>query len=238
MGRQADLERLTLRRCKGEHARRYLGGEAILTLAGNIDFDAVSRASRKYSAISTAASPRRGASPLPPPAFHFLAQASEQTHIGLAYPSIPPTHPDYYTMRVAMEVLGGGTSARLFTELREKRGLVYSVWAGYSAMKDLGAILGYAGTSNERAQATLDCLLGEVHRLAKGVDAAEVARARTGLKANMIMESESTASRSGSLAHDYFTFGRARSLEEIKTAIDRVTVDGVNAFLKALPPPI
>jgi predicted Zn-dependent peptidase len=231
MGRQADLERLTLRRCKGEHARRYLGGEAILTLAGNIDFDAVSQRVEEVFGDFNGRLPKARRKPAPAPAFHFLAQASEQTHIGLAYPSIPPTHSDYYTMRVAMEVLGGGTSARLFTELREKRGLVYSVWAGYSAMKDLGAILGYAGTSNERAQATLDCLLGEVHRLAKGVDAAEVARARTGLKANMIMESESTASRSGSLAHDFFMLGRIRTLEEIALAIDEVNVDRVNAFL-------
>jgi predicted Zn-dependent peptidase len=231
MGCAADLERLTLRRCKSEHGRRYLGGEAILALAGNIDFDAVCRRVEEVFGDFNGRPRQAKSKPAPAAAFHFYAQASEQTHIGIAYPSIPPTHADYYVMRVAMEVLGGGTSARLFTELREKRGLVYSVWAGYSAMKNLGAVMGYAGTSNERAQATLDCLLGEIHRLGKGVDAAEVARARTGLKANMIMESESTASRSGALANDFFVLGRVRTLGEIAAAIDQVSVERVNAFL-------
>ena len=81
--------------------------------------------------------------------------------------SIPETDPDYYTLRLAIEVLSGGMSGRLFTEVREKRGLCYSVWAGYSSLKGQGSILGYAGTSNDRAQATLDCFIAELHRLAK-----------------------------------------------------------------------
>ena len=65
---------------------------------------------------------------------------------------------------VAVEVLSGGMSGRLFTEVREKRALCYSVWAGYSSLKDQGSILGYAGTSNDRAQATLECLIHELYR--------------------------------------------------------------------------
>ena len=79
-----------------------------------------------------------------------VSQKSEQTHIGIAYPSVDETDVDYYAIRVAMEVFGGGMSSRLFTEVREKRGLCYSVWAGYSSLKGMGAILGYAGSSNDR----------------------------------------------------------------------------------------
>src|SRR6202012_4447657 len=74
-------------------------------------------------------------------------QKSEQTHIGIAYPSVTETHADYYNVRMAIEVLSGGMSGRLFTEVREKRGLVYNVSAGYFSLKDSGSILGYAGTS-------------------------------------------------------------------------------------------
>src|SRR5678816_1997607 len=120
-------------------------------------------------------------------------QQSEQTHIGIAYASLPETHDDYYTLRLAMEVLSGGMSGRLFTEVREKRGLVYNVWAGYSSLKGSGSILGYAGTSNDRAQATLDCFMTELHRLSDGVTQPELDRAKTGLKASTIMQGESTS---------------------------------------------
>jgi predicted Zn-dependent peptidase len=127
-------------------------------------------------------------------------------------------------------------SGRLFTEVREKRGLCYSVWAGYSSLKNEGSILGYAGTSNDRAQATLDCLIGEVHRLSDGVTAEELQRAKTGLKASTIMQGESTSARAGAIAHDFFMRGRIRTLEEIKNSIDAITVDQVNAYLKKNKP--
>ncbi len=152
--------------------------------------------------------------------------------IGIAWPSLQETDPEYYAVRMACEVLSGGMSGRLFTEIREKRGLCYSVSAGYSSLKGWGSIMGYAGTSNERAQATLDCFLDELKRLSDGVTEAELARAKTGLKASTIMQGESTSARAGAIAHDFFLRGRIRTLEEIKSAIDTVTVDQVNAYLK------
>jgi predicted Zn-dependent peptidase len=127
-------------------------------------------------------------------------------------------------------------SGRLFTEVREKRGLVYNVWAGYSSLKGLGSIFGYAGTSNERAQATLDCFIHELFRLQEGVTADELQRAKTGLKASTIMQGESTSARAGAIAHDWFMRGRLRTLDEIKDAIDGVSLDMVNAWLKANKP--
>jgi predicted Zn-dependent peptidase len=236
MGNKHDLEKLTLDICRAEQSRRYCGNGAILAVAGAIDFDQVRGEVEKLLGDFNGHAPKTAVLAQPKAVAHFQHQASEQTHIGIAYPSIPATHPDYYVLRVAMEVLGGGMSGRLFTELREKRGLVYNVWAGYSGLKDMGGILGYAGTSNDRAQATLDCFIGELHRLSRGVEPQEVQRARTGLKANTIMEGESTGSRAGGLAHDYFMLGRIRTLEEIEAAIDQVTVDRVNAFLSKHTP--
>jgi predicted Zn-dependent peptidase len=135
-----------------------------------------------------------------------------------------------------MEVLSGGMSGRLFTEVREKRALCYSVWAGYSSLKGQGSIFGYAGTSNDRAQATLDCFMTELHRLTEGVTQAELDRAKTGLKASTIMQGESTSARAGAIAHDFFMRGRIRTLDEIKNAIDSVTVDQVNAYLRQHKP--
>ena len=233
MGQKDHLEKLTLDLCKADHGRRYHADGAIMALAGNIDFGAVRDEVGKYFGDWNGAHETK-VEVLPPPGnFHHEHQKSEQTHIGIAWPSIPETDRDYYTLRLALEVLSGGMSGRLFTEVREKRGLCYSVWAGYTSLKGQGSVLGYAGTSNDRAQATLDCFVSELHRLSEGVTEAELDRAKTGLKASTIMQGESTSARAGAIAHDYFIRGRIRTLEEIKSAIDSVTVAQVNDYLKS-----
>lgn len=238
MGKQEDLEKLTLQLCKADFAKRYQARGAILAVAGHIEFDAVKAAVEKSFGDWAGKTPEPVVEMPPPGRHHHIDQPSEQTHIGIAYPSIPETDPDYYIVRMAIEVLSGGMSGRLFTEIREKRGLVYNVWAGYSGLHDRGSIMGYAGTSNDRAQATLDCFIAELHRLSEGVTPAELARAKTGLKASTIMTGESTSARAGAIAHDFFIRGRIRTLDEISAAIDAVTVEKVNAYLAAhLPGP-
>jgi len=96
--------------------------------------------------------------------------------------------------------------------------------------------LAMAGTSNDRAQATLDCFIAELHRFSEGVTKDELDRAKIGLKASTIMQGESTSARAGAIAHDYFIRGRIRTLDEIKAAIDGITLDQVNAYLKTHRP--
>src|SRR5207253_894577 len=152
-----------------------------------------------------------------------ISKDTTQTQIALAYPSVPIGHDDYYAAMGAVNVLSGGMSARLFTEIREKRGLCYSVWASYQTFKDRASILCYAGTTNERAQETLDVTLGELQRLTDGVTGEEVERVRAGLKSSVIMQEESTSARAGALASDWYYLGRVRPLEEIQEAIDALS---------------
>ncbi len=236
MGQKEHLEKLTRELCKADHTLRYHAMDAILAVAGKIEFESL-RAEVERTFEDWDGHAENALQILPPPGnYHHEEQKSEQTHIGIAYPSVPETDDDYYTVRMAIEVLSGGMSGRLFTEVREKRGLCYSVWAGYSSLKGQGSILGYAGTSNDRAQATLDCFVAELHRLSEGVTPAELERAKTGLKAGTIMQGESTSARAGAIAHDFFIRGRIRTLEEIKDSIDAVTVAQVNAYLKMNQP--
>ncbi len=236
MGTQEDLEKLTLELCRADFAKRYHAQGAILSIAGHIEFDAVKAEVEKHFGDWVGKPPEKIVEMPTPGQHHHMVQQSEQTHIGIAYPSIPETDPDYYTVRMAVEILSGGMSGRLFTEIREKRALVYNVSASYTGLRDRGSIMGYAGTSNDRAQATLDCFITELHRLTRGVTEAELARAKTGIKASTIMSGESTSSRAGAIAHDFFIRGRIRTLDEIKSAIDSVTVEKVNAYLAAHPP--
>lgn len=236
MGQREHLEKLTLDAARADWKRRYQANQAILAIAGNLEFEPlIARVEKIFGEIpGSRPQPIQLLAPAGPA--HHEQQQSEQTHIGIAYPTVDETHPDYYTVRMAAEVLSGGMSGRLFTEVREKRALCYSVWAGYTSLKGLGGILGYAGTSNDRAQATLDCIIGEIHRLQKGVTPAELERAKIGLKAGIIIQGESTSARAAAIAQDYFIRGRMRTLDEIQAAIDAVTVDRVNEYLAAHAP--
>jgi predicted Zn-dependent peptidase len=236
MGEVAHLEKLTVELCKADFQLRYQPEGAILALAGNIDFKQIQdEVGKHFGSWKPRELPEIKLLP-PPGNLRHEMQESEQTHIGIAYPALPETHEEYYTQRLAIEILSGGMSGRLFTEIREKRALVYNVWAGYSSLKGSASILGYAGTSNERAQATLDQFIIELYRLSEGVTQAELSRAQTGLKASTIMQGESTSARAGAIAHDFFMRGRIRTLEEIKAAIDGVTLTKVNDYLKSNKP--
>jgi predicted Zn-dependent peptidase len=130
----------------------------------------------------------------------------------------------------------GGMSSRLFTEVREKRGLCYAVSAGHDMLKDRANVIAYAGTTNERAQETLDVLLAELRRLQEGIEVEEVERIQAGIKSGLIMQQESTRARASFLASDWYYLGRVRSHEEIQSAIDRLTPEIILDHVRRSPP--
>ena len=167
--------------------------------------------------------------------YTHIKEDSAQCHIGLAFDA--PCEGDAKSMlqRVASAVLSGGMGGRLFTEVREKRSLCYSVYASYSAGRDRGAMLAYAGTTPERAQETLDVMGGEFRKLRRGIDEAEFDRAVMGMKSRLVMHGESTSARAATIARDQYLIGRARTLAEIAAEVDAVTLAAVNAYLESAP---
>jgi predicted Zn-dependent peptidase len=165
-----------------------------------------------------------------------VVKPTAQSQICLAYPATPMEHRQYYACRVAQMVLSGGMSARLFTEVREKRGLVYSVSARYHNLKGRAGMFVYAGSMPERAQETLEVTVGELRRLGEGVTPEELARAKVQLKSSLVMQGESTGARADALAADFYHLGRLRSLEEVAAATDAVTVGDVLEYTRAFPP--
>jgi len=170
------------------------------------------------------------------PAHDHLPYDSEQTHLAVAWASVPYRDPDYYQAWGAASALGGGMSARLFTEVRERRGLCYSVYASYHTLRDRGTVHCYAGTSAERAQETLDVLLAEVVRLGRGIEEHELGRVKARSKSALVMQQESSFARSATVARDWYHLGRARGLEEVSRQIDGLTCASINVFLAAHPP--
>jgi len=235
MGEKADLAALTLDEVRQAYRNRYTPAGAVLSIAGDIDLNDIRDRVEKLFGTWDSPTPQIVHAPSQQKKYHYEEAQSEQTHIGIAYPIIDETHPDYYTVRLAIEALAGGMSGRLFTEIREKKALVYSVSASYSSLPGAAGVFGYAGTSNERAQQTLDQFIIELKRLSDGITESELDRAKIGLKASTIMSGESTSSRAGAIAHDYIMRGRIRTIDEIVASIDAVSLDHVNTYLKANP---
>ena len=209
----------------------YRPNGSILAVAGAIDFGSLRDAvGRLFEAWEPRPEPTVALRPSGPRR-EQIVKDTQQIQIALAYPTAPVSSPDYYNARAATAILGGYASARLFTEVREKRGLCYSVYATYESLKDRAAVVCYAGTSTERAQETLDVTLAEIDRMASGgVRADELDMMRAGLKSSLIMQQESTMSRSSSLASDWYYLGRVRTIQEIAATLDALTADGVSAF--------
>jgi predicted Zn-dependent peptidase len=126
-------------------------------------------------------------------------------------------------------------SSRLFTEVRERRGLCYSVYATLHSLRDQAQVLCYAGTSVERAQETLDVTLRELRRVAEGIGEDELLRCKARAKSSLIMQQESTAARAGAMATDWFYLKRLRPIDEIQQAIDSLTPHKLLEFLERSP---
>lgn len=222
------LEPTTLRDFQ-RHCYRPNG--AILGVAGAIDWPQLRDAvGRLFGGWPSVPEPHVTERPTGPARDHILRE-TQQIQIALAYPTATVSSPDYYRARAAGAILGGYSSARLFTEVREKRGLCYSVYASYESHRDRAAILCYAGTSTDRAQQTLDVTLAEIGRLAReGIEAEELDTMRAGLKSSLIMQQESSMSRSAALASDWFYLGRVRSLDEISSQLDALTPESVSEY--------
>lgn len=236
LGTEQGLNALTSDLMCAEHARRYRPESAILAVAGRFAWAELNDTIHRIFGGWQGDSP---APPAPQPIgksqYVHIPQETNQEQIGVIYPSVPLGHPDFYTMRMALRVLSGGMGARLFTEVREKRGLCYSVTAYPSIVKGSGAVVAYAGTTPERCQETLDVLLAEVKRLEEGVTDEELARARTGVLSDLVMQSETARARALAIARDQYLLGQIRTTSEIRAGVEAVTTEGIQEYLKRNP---
>lgn len=181
----------------------------------------------------TGSTPDVDLGPRPERGYGHETDDSNQVQIILVHDAPPDGHEDAPLEKVLTAVLSGGMSGRLFTEVREKRALCYSVSASYRPEKAFGSVTAYVGTSPDRAQESLDVLRGELERVMQtGVDREEFDRAVVGLKSRIVFSGESTSARAAAIASDYHRIGRPRSLEEKAGEIDAVTLDRLNDYLK------
>ncbi len=213
---------------------RATPGRAIFAAAGAVDPDALARELNRLLKGWSGSTPAITLGPKPPRGYAHETDQSNQVQIVLKHDAPTEGHADARLEKMVVNVLSGGMSGRLFTEVREKRGLCYSVSAGYRAERDFGAVTAYVGTTPERAQESLDVLnqeLQKLHSPAGAITPDEFQRAVIGSKSRLVFSGESTGARAAALAADQHRLGRARSLRELAEEIDRVTLDQLNSYL-------
>ncbi|MHC0053301.1 M16 family metallopeptidase [Actibacterium sp. D379-3] len=208
----------------------YAPDQMILSAAGAVDHDEIVRLAEALfghlkPAGHTDASPARFAG-----GERREVKPLEQVHFALAFESPGYRDPGVYAAQIYASAMGGGMSSRLFQEIREKRGLCYSIFAQSGAYADTGMITVYAGTSEGQIAELTDLTMAELGRAADDMTPAEVSRARAQMKAGLLMGLESPSSRAERLARLVAIWDRVPELEETIARIDAVTTGDVKDF--------
>ena len=234
-GTLADLPNISAKSVRSQYENCFRPNGAVLGIAGNVSVAELrDLVAEVFGDWQQKPDPAYARAPGGPPRDH-IHHESVQTHIGIAYESVPYRHPEYYAAWAAVSVLSGGMSSRLFTEVREKRGLCYTVSAGLNTLRDEARVLCYAGTTAEKSQQTLDVTLDVLRQLGEGIAEDELDRCKARAKSSLIMQQESTLARSSSIARDWYYLGRVTTLDEVRDKIHALTTRSVLDYVNAHP---
>jgi predicted Zn-dependent peptidase len=207
--------------------RNYVGDRMVICAAGNVDHDAlVDIANDRFADL------RPGGAPEPVKAKYVGGEARllsehEQAHIVLGLEGRAYNSDGFYAAQILASILGGGMSSRLFQEVREKRGLCYSVYAFHWAFADSGIFGVAASTGEEEVTELLPVVLDELRKATQTITDEEVIRVRNQIRAGLLMSLESPSSRAGQLARQQILWGRPIPLQETVDRINRITADRV-----------
>ncbi len=235
VGTAEELEALTAAKAADLVKEQFDISQTIFTVAGKYDFDSVCEQLEKHFGAEQGKQEDKITPEKKGLSYLHEHHDGAQVHLGLMTATVPLYNDDYYNVMAAVSVLSGGMSSRLFTEVREKRGLCYAVGANYHTLKEMAGVCCYAGTTPDNAQETFDVIIAEFGKLADGISVEELQRAKVGLKSTLIMQAESSSARAGGAGADYHLLGRVRTLEEIKQKIEEINVDSILRFLKKNP---
>jgi predicted Zn-dependent peptidase len=230
-GTHATVTAMTRDAIAGYHAAHYQPSNVVVAAAGNVDHDeVVARVAAAQPATPRERPVRRnGADAAAPERLAVLERPLEQTHVVLGARALRRDDPDRFALAVLDQVLGGGMSSRLFQEVREKRGLAYSVFSYRSAFQETGALAVYCGTAPERVDEVLEVVRRELDRLVTegGVSERELAGAKGHLGGSLALSLESSSSRMHRIGRSELTMGEIPSLDWVVEQVDAVTPGAV-----------
>ncbi len=205
------------------YRRHYHSKNVVITVAGGIRHGNVVKLIRSMFAGIEERNPSVATTaPVPLKGVKLVRRGLEQIHLCMGVPALYQAHPERYRLYLLNTILGGGMSSRLFQEIREKRGLAYSVYSYLSLMRDAGSLVVYAGTSREDFKRVTNLVIREMKRMRQGISSEEIRRAKEQLKGGMLLGLETSDSRMMKLARDEIYFGRTVPVKEIVEDIDSV----------------
>jgi predicted Zn-dependent peptidase len=221
-------------RLRGYLTRNYRGPDMIIAAAGAVEHaHIVAEAQNRFAAFTGPAAPVpekarfRGGTRVEP-------RDLEQVHIALALEGLPTGDEQLYSLQVFTSALGGGMSSRLFQEVREARGLCYTINAFHMPYSDTGLFALYAGTDQADAPELMRVVTDQIAGATESLNETEIARAKAQMKAGLLMALESSEARISQLARQMLAYGRPVPLDEIVAKVDAVTVDSARAAGRAL----
>ncbi len=217
--------------------RTYDPEQIVISAAGNFTptslIKSLASAFGKYRAKEAQVSPRQP--PRIQPSIQVKEKDLEQVHLCIGLPGLPDNHADRHALHILHTILGGSVSSKLFQEIRERRGLAYSIYSSLSAYQDGGLLTLYAATSAQNAPRVIELILKELRGLKeKGLDAVEMEEAKNHMKGNIMLSMESSSSRMSKLARNEIRFGRDFSLTELIRQINHVSKQQVHTLTQSL----
>jgi predicted Zn-dependent peptidase len=237
LGTTETVARLSQQELFGYHGDRFHGGNLVFSAAGSLDHDRfVEAVAEKFSALASGPAPSELSAPEPSARIILRnKKALEQVQICLGVPAPPITDESRYATSILNTVLGGGMSSRLFQNIREERGLAYSVYSDMSPYRDTGNFCVYAGTSAGKALEVVDLILAEFRNLKENpIGEEELTRAKDQLKGNILLGLESSNARMANLARQEMYFRQFFSADEIIARIEEVTASEVQTMAQRL----
>ncbi|MGH8994273.1 MAG: M16 family metallopeptidase [Acidimicrobiia bacterium] len=230
LGRVESIEAMTPAQIAAFHGRHYKGGNMVVAAAGNLDHDQiVAEVEQRFAGEVGDREPRVNAEVRPAGAKRVVTRPTEQAHLVLGMPGLSRSDPDRYALSVLNHVLGGGMSSRLFQEIRERRGLAYSVYSYRAAFEDAGMFAIYAGTAPSRAPEVLSIVCAELDRLVadQGLAEGELERAKGHFKGQLALSLEGSSPRMERLGRSELTAGEVLDMDELVARIDAVEPEDI-----------
>jgi predicted Zn-dependent peptidase len=230
LGEEATILAMTRDQIARFHTHHYRPGNMVFAAAGAIDHEQIARGLAARSRGITGGSPPVRYQPAVGPGGPAVVERpTEQAHVAVGVPGIHRHDDRRWVLAVLDHILGGGMSSRLFQEIREERGLAYSVYSYRSNYQNTGALAVYAGTNPANAGQVLELIHTELDRMAeKGISAAELAAARSHLRGALVLGLEDSGTRMSRIGHAQLSYGRVPEVEEIEAGYAAVSVDDLS----------
>ncbi len=239
LGREILGDRDTITAMGPDDIRSYFGayyrpGSIVFAAAGNVDHDRlVEGLDRRFAGPDGAGPARSEVALAPSRPVVVTTRSTEQAHLVVGMRAIARDDDDRFALAVLNQLLGGGMSSRLFQEVREKRGLAYSVYSYRTAYLETGLLAVYAGTSPARAHTVLDVVAEELDRLLQdGVSERELAVARGHVKGSMVLSLEDSSSRMSRIGRSQLVHGSVMTMAEVVERTESVTAADVRRVIE------